>query len=37
VNATNLFDKRHVTECQNINTCYYGTGRTVYATLKYRW
>lgn len=37
LNANNLFDKVHVTECQNANTCYYGARRTVMATFKYRW
>lgn len=37
VNARNLLDKTYVTGCQNINTCYYGTRRTVFATLRYRW
>lgn len=37
VNASNLFDKEYVADCQNINTCYYGMGRTVFATLTYNW
>lgn len=37
LNASNLFDKEYVSTCFGANRCYYGTGRTVYATLKYRW
>ncbi|RKD52011.1 iron complex outermembrane receptor protein [Rhizobium sp. WW_1] len=36
VNASNLFDKVYVSDCSNIN-CRWGQGRTVYATLDYRW
>ena len=35
VNATNLGNERIVQACQG--TCYYAPGRTVYATLAYRW
>jgi len=37
LNATNLMDKRYVAGCQNINTCYYGQRRTLYATIGYSW
>ncbi len=37
VNATNLLNKEYVGWCQNALQCYYGQGRTVNATLKYRW
>jgi iron complex outermembrane receptor protein len=36
VNATNLFDKTYVTQCQDIG-CYYGLRRQVIATLRYKW
>ncbi|GHD23756.1 TonB-dependent siderophore receptor [Tianweitania populi] len=37
VNATNLFNEKHVAGCQSERTCFYGPGRTVFATLNYRW
>ena len=37
VNAANLFDKRHVTACPFTNSCYFGAGRTVMATLRRNW
>lgn len=37
LNATNLMDERWVSTCSGANTCYYGQGRTVLATVKYRW
>lgn len=37
VNATNLFDKIYVADCQNDTNCYYGSRRKVYATLSYQW
>ncbi|EKF20532.1 TonB-dependent siderophore receptor [Nitratireductor pacificus] len=37
VNATNLLNKKYVGWCQNALQCYYGQGRKVTATLKYRW
>ncbi|WP_274541242.1 MULTISPECIES: TonB-dependent siderophore receptor [Methylosinus] len=37
VNASNLFDRTYVGGCSSIGVCYYGMGRTVLATLKYRW
>lgn len=37
VNATNLLNEKYVGWCQNALQCYYGQGRTVTATLKYRW
>lgn len=36
VNATNLFDKKYVSTCAAVG-CRWGLGRTVYATLSYRW
>ena len=37
VNVKNLLDKTYVSGCQNINTCYYGSRRSVTAKLSYRW
>jgi len=37
VNATNLFDKYHVTYCYTTVYCSLGAGRVVLATLNYRW
>lgn len=38
LNATNLTDERWVASCAGSDTtCYYGQGRTVLATVKYRW
>ncbi|WP_411037251.1 TonB-dependent siderophore receptor [Shinella sp. BYT-45] len=37
VTATNLLNKEYVGYCQNAMQCYYGQGRTINATLKYRW
>ena len=38
VNATNLFDKTHLTSCYaNYGWCWYGNRRTVQATIGYRW
>lgn len=37
VNANNLFNKEYVAACTgSANSCYYGSARTVYATLRYR-
>jgi len=36
VNATNLFDKVYVSYCSAVG-CRWGEGRTVYATLSYKW
>ncbi len=36
LNVTNLTDETYVT-CLSNNFCNYGNGRTVFATLKYRW
>jgi iron complex outermembrane receptor protein len=35
--ATNLFDKEYVSACSAAVRCYYGTGRTIFASLKYSW
>ncbi len=37
LNATNLFDKEYVSACSAAVRCFYGDGRTVYASLKYKW
>lgn len=37
LNATNLLDKSYVSSCWHESSCFYGTGRTVTASLKYRW
>ncbi|MGQ4273766.1 TonB-dependent siderophore receptor [Terrihabitans sp. B22-R8] len=37
INASNLFDKDYVATCGDVNTCYYGNGRTVLGTVSYRW
>ena len=37
LNATNLADERWVSTCSGSNACYYGQGRTILATVKYRW
>lgn len=37
VNVENLFDTRYVTSCYGTMWCWYGSGRTAQATLRYRW
>lgn len=37
VNATNLTDRTIIAACTRPVACSYGTGRTVFATLGYRW
>ncbi len=37
INATNLFDKYYVTYCYQYAYCSLGPGRTVLATMSYRW
>ncbi|MBE9604712.1 TonB-dependent siderophore receptor [Acetobacteraceae bacterium H6797] len=37
VSALNLFDKQYVSSCIGPTGCYWGMGRTVLATVKYRW
>ncbi|MFH1558591.1 MAG: TonB-dependent siderophore receptor [Pseudomonadota bacterium] len=36
VNATNLFDESYVAGCASAWSCFYGTARTVYGTLSYK-
>lgn len=37
MNAANLFDRTSVTSCFAAGGCFYGNGRTVIASLGYRW
>lgn len=37
VNATNLFDKTYASGCDGLTQCYFGSRRTVLASLRYRW
>ncbi|WP_244537760.1 TonB-dependent siderophore receptor [Mesorhizobium sp. YR577] len=37
INAINLFDKTYVSSCWAAHSCFYGNGRTITGTLKYRW
>lgn len=37
LNVGNLFDRKYVSTCIAATGCYWGEGRTVYATLKYSW
>lgn len=37
LNLSNLADKRFVSTCTGVSSCYYGTGRTVTATARFTW
>jgi iron complex outermembrane receptor protein len=37
LNATNLFDKTYVSQCDGDLMCTYGSRRRLLATLSYRW
>lgn len=37
LNASNLADKRYVSTCTGVSSCYYGSGRTVTATATFGW
>ncbi len=37
INLSNLTDKRFVSTCGGVSSCYYGTGRTVTATARFSW
>lgn len=37
LNITNLTDKHYVASCSNNEACFYGVGRTIIATVSYRW
>ncbi|PZU24519.1 MAG: TonB-dependent siderophore receptor [Shinella sp.] len=37
ITAQNLFDTTYVNGCSNINSCFYGKSRSVYANLSFQW
>ncbi|QZN95824.1 TonB-dependent siderophore receptor [Symbiopectobacterium purcellii] len=37
INVNNLTDKHYVASCSNSEACFYGAGRTIIATVSYRW
>ncbi|MBK1699106.1 TonB-dependent siderophore receptor [Rhodovibrio salinarum] len=37
LDVNNVLDEKYVATCLSATGCYYGVGRTVYATLKYNW
>jgi iron complex outermembrane receptor protein len=37
LNVMNLFDKRYVASCDDLNSCYYGNARTANLTARYEW
>lgn len=37
LNVSNLADKTYVSTCSGVSSCFYGTGRTVTATLRFGW
>ena len=37
VNVNNLTDKHYVSSCGGVDACFYGSGRTVTATVSYSW
>lgn len=37
LNVSNLSDKTYVSTCSGVSSCFYGTGRTVTATLRFGW
>lgn len=37
LNVSNLTDKRYVSTCSGVSSCFYGTGRTVNATATFNW
>ncbi len=37
VNAANLFDKTYISACPFLNSCYYGSARTVTGSLRFNW
>ncbi|GJD33098.1 Ferrichrome outer membrane transporter/phage receptor [Methylobacterium adhaesivum] len=37
VNATNIGDRRFVSSCNAVNSCFYGDARRVIASLAYKW
>ncbi|MEQ6289210.1 TonB-dependent siderophore receptor [Vogesella sp. GCM10023246] len=37
LNVSNLLDKEYVASCYDLSGCYYGAGRSVSATVSYKW
>ncbi|MCG8710235.1 TonB-dependent siderophore receptor [Brenneria sp. 4F2] len=37
LNVNNLTDKHYVASCSNTSACFYGSGRTIAATVSYSW
>lgn len=37
LNATNLFDKTHISACPFTNSCYFGAPRSVIGSVRYAW
>lgn len=37
LDVTNLFDARYITSCYSTIWCWYGSGRSAQATVRYRW
>lgn len=37
INVSNLLNKKYVSSCLGAIGCYWGDGRTIYATLNYKW
>lgn len=37
LNASNLTDKRYAASCASVDSCFYGTSRTVTASVNYAW
>ncbi|MDX7998252.1 TonB-dependent siderophore receptor [Xenorhabdus sp. Reich] len=37
LNVNNLTNKRYVASCSNEGACFYGSGRSIFATVKYSW
>jgi iron complex outermembrane receptor protein len=37
LNVSNLTDKLYVSTCSGVSSCYYGTGRTITASLQVGW
>lgn len=37
INVNNLTDKHYVASCSNNEACFYGVGRSIIATVSYRW
>ncbi|MBD1227996.1 TonB-dependent siderophore receptor [Xenorhabdus griffiniae] len=37
LNVNNLTNKRYVASCSNVEACFYGSGRSIVATVEYTW